>query len=95
MNKLPYELIYHILLYDKRFILRNGKLMDIGKIELTNYQFLLNKPAIIKENNEYTVHFSNIMFKLIYRFLEENHHHRIVFEKTTGNVCVWSIYNLS
>ena len=93
MDKLPYELICHILLYDKRFILRNGKLMDIGQINLTNYQFLFNKPAIVKENNEYTVHFSNIMFKLIYRCLEENHH-RIVFEKMTGNVCRWSIYNL-
>ena len=93
MDKLPYELICHILLYDKRFVFRHGKLMDIGQIELTNYQFLLNKPAIIKENNEYTVQFSNIMFKLIYRCLEENHH-RIVFEKTTVNVCVWSIYNL-
>ena len=45
---LPMDVVYYILLFDRRFIMRNGKLLEIKKIPKndTRYSILSKKPEI-------------------------------------------------
>ena len=93
---LPPELRWYILLFDRRFILRKGKLITINRLDLTNHKNILRKPPICLEDycdslvQESTVYFSNPMFKLFYNVPCE----KIVFEKTTERRTIWHIYYL-
>jgi len=93
---LPPELRWYILLFDRRFIMRNGKLLTINKLDLTDYEIVLQKSPICLEEycdsnlKEYVVYFSNPTFKLFYNVQCE----KIVFEKTTERLTVWHIYYL-
>jgi hypothetical protein len=96
LKQLPVELLFYILTFDRRFILRNGKLLTINKIDLSNYQKLICKPPICLseygddyEYKEYSVYFSNPNFRLFYNELCS----KIVFEKTTERT-IWHIYYL-
>ena len=48
MHALPLEVIYNILTYDKRFVVRDGKLITINKIHKNDNRFdiLSKKPRI-------------------------------------------------
>ena len=93
---LPPELRCYILLFDRRFILRKGKLMTINRLDLTNHKNILRKPPICLEDycdslvQESTVYFSNPMFKLFYNVPCE----KIVFEKTIERRTISHIYYL-
>ena len=93
---LPPELRWYILLFDRRFILRKGKLITINRLDLTNHKNILRKPPICLEDycdslvQESTVYFSNPAFKLFYNVPCE----KIVFEKTIERRTIWHIYYL-
>ena len=93
---LPPELRWYILLFDRRFIMRNGKLLTINKLDLTDYETVLQKSPICLEEycdsnlKEYVVYFSNPTYKLFYNVQCE----KIVFEKTTERRTIWHIYYL-
>ena len=46
------DAIHHILSYNRNFIFRNGKLIQINRIDLSPYQFLLKIPKIKVLDNE-------------------------------------------
>jgi hypothetical protein len=48
METLPIDIVYHILLFDGRFVLRGGKLVEIRRIsnEDARYSMLLQRPLI-------------------------------------------------
>ena len=51
-KRLPMDIVNHILPYDSRFVLRNGKIiqkLDINKYKALNLLLLLKKPKIICE----------------------------------------------
>jgi hypothetical protein len=52
MNLLSLDLVHGILMYDRRFIIREKKLVEIGKINLKKYKLLLDIPKkeIIEDN---------------------------------------------
>jgi hypothetical protein len=43
---LPLEALHHILSYNRHFVVRNGKLIQINRLDLAPYAFLLNLPKI-------------------------------------------------
>ena len=52
MNLLSLDLVHGILMYDRRFIIREKKLVEIGKININKYKLLLDIPKkeIIEDN---------------------------------------------
>lgn len=102
MTSLPMHLVRYILLFDRRFVMRNpNKLIMINKLVLTPYLFLLHKPLIVPNimeniNYGYTVYFHNQMFKLYYTKLMVNDEikYRIVFEKNIENKTIWKTHYL-
>jgi len=96
VRSLPPELKTYILTFNRRFVLRNGKLITINRLNLTNYENVLQKPPICLEQycdsdlKEYVVYFSKPIHKLFYNVQCE----KIVFEKTTEKRTVWHIYYL-
>jgi len=93
---LPQELKLYILLFDRRFIMRDGKLVTINRLDLTKHENILKKPSIWLEQycdsqlQEYVVYFSNPTYKLFYNVDCE----KIVFEKTTERRTIWYLYYL-
>jgi hypothetical protein len=97
LRQLPRELIFLILLFDRRFILRHGKLLTINKINLSHYQSLIFKSPICLseygedyEHKEFSIYFSNSIFRLFY----DEFCNKIVFEKTRERKTIWHIYYL-
>jgi len=96
-SQLPRELILLILLFDRRFVLRNGKLLIINKINLSEYQPLIIKPPICLseygdnyEHKELSIYFNNQLFRFFYNETCS----KIVFEKTIERRTIWHIYYL-
>ena len=93
---LPQELKLYILLFDRRFIMRDGKLVTINRLDLTKHEKILKKPSIWLEQycdsqlKEYVVYFSNPIYKLFYNVDCE----KIVFEKTRERGTIWYLYYL-
>ena len=82
------DIIYYILLFDRRFIMRQSKLIMINPLVLTNYAILNNKPRIVPNIFDkivygYIVHFHNQVFKMKYTKLLVNGEleHRYIFVK--------------
>jgi len=51
-KRLPMDIVKHILSYDSRFVLRNGKIIQINKLDMNKYKalnllLLIRKPKII------------------------------------------------
>lgn len=101
--QLPLELIYYILLFDRRFVMRESKLITINKLILSNYEELLNKPLIVPNIvNElvygYIVHFHSPLFKIKYsKFLDMDNNemvHRLMFEKNMAKSSYMVVYVL-
>lgn len=82
------DIIYYILLFDRRFIMRQSKLIMINPLVLTNYAILNNKPRIVPNIFDkivygYIVHFHNQVFKMKYNKLlvDGELKHRYIFVK--------------
>jgi hypothetical protein len=47
MDNIPLEIVKHILSYDKRFVIRNGKIIQINRIDHNDkrYQLLMKLPV--------------------------------------------------
>jgi len=87
------------LLFDRRFIMRQSKLIMINPLVLTNYGNLLNKPLIVPNIFDeivygYIVHFHNPVFKMKYikLLVEGDFEHRIIFEKNVENRTGWDVF---
>jgi len=93
---LPEELKWYILLFDRRFVMRHGKLITIDRLDLTRYENVLKRPPICLEEycdsqvKESIVYYSNLTYKLFYNVPCE----KIVFEKTLKGRTIWYIYYL-
>jgi len=51
-KRLPMDIVNHILPYDIRFVLRNGKIiqkLDMNKYKALNLLLLIRKPTIVRE----------------------------------------------
>ena len=80
-DKLPIELVNEILTYDNRFVLRNGKIIEIKRIPKTDprYKMLLQIPRLnfhsihgisyiylpITKNKDYFISYSKKIIKII------------------------------
>ena len=45
-KELPRELVYHILSFNRHFVVRNGQFIQINRLDLGPYAFLLAIPKI-------------------------------------------------
>jgi hypothetical protein len=93
------DIIYYILLFDRRFIMRQSKLIIINPLVLTNYAILNNKPRIVPNIFDeivygYIVHFHNPAFKMKYNKLpvDGEYEHRYIFEKNVENRSGWNVF---
>ena len=85
---LPTDIVKNILLYDKRYIIRNGKIININKLNNklyeNTYNLLLKKPLIkiySNVNNSNTFFWSYVTFDKYE--IEYNNYH---FEENNGNI---------
>ena len=70
---LPYNVILHILQYDRRFVIKNGKIIKINKIPLEDYRYnllntsFINNPLVVKQKSQIVdnVYYVNVRLKLI------------------------------
>jgi len=70
---LPYNVILHILQYDGRFVIKNGKIIKINKIPLEDYRYnllntsFINNPLVVKQKSQIVdnVYYVNVRLKLI------------------------------
>ena len=51
MENLPIEIVKHIISYDKRFIIRNGKIIEIKEIDKNDKRYELLESIKQKEYN--------------------------------------------
>jgi hypothetical protein len=69
LMNVPLDLVKHILTYDQRFILRNGKIITIGKLNKVAYKDAIKKiksrPIILTSSN---VNGSTNYFRSFVRF---------------------------
>jgi hypothetical protein len=70
---LPYNVVLHILQYDRRFVIKNGKIIKINKIPLEDYRYNLlntsftNNHLVVKQKSHIVdnVYYVNVRLKLI------------------------------
>ena len=70
---LPYNIVLYILQYDRRFVVKNGKILIINKIPVEDYRYnLLNtsftqNPLVIKQKTHIidNVYYVNVKVKLL------------------------------
>ena len=90
---LPFELVHYILTFDKRFIVRKGKLILISPLVLTNYKMVLARPRIqplvchCMFSCVFLVFFTNLLFIMLFTKLLQNGEieYRLIFEKVDSN----------
>ena len=70
---LPYNIVLYMLQYDRRFVIKNGKIIVVNKIPLEDYRYNLlntsftNNPLVIKLKSHIVnnVYYVNVKVKLI------------------------------
>jgi len=70
---LPYNVVLHILQYDRRFVIKNGKIIKINKIPLEDYRYnllntsFINNPLVVKQKSQIVgnIYYVNVKVKLI------------------------------
>lgn len=70
---LPYNVVLYILQYDRRFVIKNGKIIIINKIPIEDYRFnllntsFINNPLVVKQKSHIVdnVYYVNVKVKLI------------------------------
>jgi hypothetical protein len=99
---LPIDIIKYILIFDKRFILRKGKILIINPIDLPKYTFLLEKPLITPAMYEniifaHVVQFVNPKYNLRFSRVLHNDNitFRLVFETIMSDkTTLWNVFYL-
>ena len=72
-QNLPYNVVLHILQYDRRFVIKNGKIIKINKIPLEDYRYnllntsFINNPLVVKQKSQIVgnIYYVNVKVKLI------------------------------
>ena len=72
-SHLPYNIVLNILQYDRRFVIKNGKIKKINKIPLEDYRYnllntsFINNPLVVKQKSHIVgnVYYVNVKVKLI------------------------------
>jgi hypothetical protein len=83
---LPTDIIYNILTYNRHFIIKNGKLITIKRLDMSKYNLDISPRVYLKtfplQNTIYGfyVRFKNTRFRLYYREINEI---EIIFENMT------------
>ena len=74
---IPLELIYHILSYNRHFVIKNGKLITINRLDMSKYNLEIS-PKIHMHMYPldnciygYYIKFKNKKFRLYYREMDE------------------------
>jgi len=86
MFNLPLEIIYNILTYNRHFVIKNGKLITINRLDMSKYKLNISPRVYVKifplENciYGYYINFSNKRLRLYYRETEEI---EVIFEAMT------------
>jgi hypothetical protein len=70
---LPYNIVLYILQYDRRFVIKNGKIIVINKIQIEDYRYnllnnsFINNPLVIKYKTHIidNIYYVNVRVKLI------------------------------
>lgn len=80
MNYLPLDIVNYILSFDRRFVIRKGKILQIKKIEKNDsrYDLLLKIPQVVRYR---TVVLTIIKFK----FLSKNRPKRYIINKSENS----------
>ena len=85
-NSLPLEMKHHILSYNRHFVIKNGKLITINRLDMSKYNLEISPKVHMRMyplHNciyGYYVKFKNIKFRLYYREMEEI---EIIFESVS------------
>ena len=86
MYNFPLEIVYHILSYNRHFVIKNGKLVTIKRIDISKYNLEIS-PKIHMHmyplNNciyGYYVKFKNKKYRLYYREMDEI---EVIFESVS------------
>lgn len=83
---LPIEIIYNILSYNRHFIIKNGKLVTINRLDMSKYNLDISPRVYLKtfplQNSTYGfyIRFNNRRLRLYYRETDEI---EIIFESMT------------
>ena len=86
MFNLPLEIVYHILSYNRHFVIKNGKLITIKRLNMSKYNLNISPRVYLKMfplhncHYGYYISFSNKRLRLYYR---ETHEIEIIFETMT------------
>ena len=85
-NSLPLEMKYHILSYNRHFVIKNGRLVTINRLDMSKYN-LEKSPKVHMRMYPlhnciygYYVRIKNIKFRLYYREIKETNEIEIIFE---------------
>jgi hypothetical protein len=54
-RKLPIDIIKHILPYDKRFVLRNGEIISINKLDMNKYKHAILNLLLLRKPQVYSI----------------------------------------
>ena len=86
MYNFPLEIVYHILSYNRNFVIKNGKLVTIKRLDISKYNLEIS-PKIHMHmyplNNciyGYYVKFKNKKYRLYYREMDEI---EVIFESVS------------
>ena len=72
-KKLPYNIALYVLQYDRKFVIKNGKIIIINKIPIEDYRFnllnnsFINNPLVVKLKTHIVdnIYYVNVKVKLI------------------------------
>jgi hypothetical protein len=69
-KRLPMDIVKHILLYDSRFVLRNGEIIQINKLDMNKYKTAVLNLLLLTKKSRVTSGFWNkpLMFWCDIRF---------------------------
>jgi len=85
-NSLPLEMKYHILSYNRHFVIKNGKLITINRLDMSKHKLEISPKVHMKMyplHNciyGYYVRFKNRKFRLYYREANEI---EVIFESVS------------
>lgn len=86
LDSFPIEIIYNILSYNRHFIIKNGKLVTINRLNMSKYNLDISPRVYLKTFPlQYSIHgfyirFKNTRLRLYYRETDEI---EIIFESMT------------
>ena len=92
-NSLPLEMKYHILSYNRHFVIKNGKLITINRLDMSKYNLEFATKSYITNSKGFAIQFKNKRHHIYYK---EDNEIEIVFESVynyEGNLIIlWQSY---